>query len=440
VARSIASRSLLLALLALALAAAPAAAVPTITGEFTTPNIDTNNKIIEGPDGNIWLTLSEAGKDVAKVTPAGVVTPYNIEAVTPSGIAVGPEGRIWVTRNGGVVTFLPSNPEATKATTAVAEIGTAHSIVRGPDGNMWVATNGKVLRIQASDPTKVTPFPVAGLEPKDIDAAGSLLAVADASGEPRIVTLTTAGTVTEYKIPGGSQGVAGAPNGQIAFSQQAKTPEQVGLISPPTLLPLIETPGGIGDPFGATFASDGAYWFAMSGFDGLARLTPSGTLTQLNGFPKLSFPRQLAPGPGNTLWVTLDLIDKVGRVSGLEPPLTPPPPVTIPTTKIDKGPKGVVKTTKNKAKVSFKFSSSDPAAGFQCRVIALTPKGTGKKKAGSSKKPKIKLPAFKACKSPRSYKLKPGRYRFQVRAVNAAGADATPAKRSFEVVRVFPID
>lgn len=439
--RSTATRSLLLALCALALLAAPAVAAPVIDGEFTVPEIDTNDKIIEGPDGNIWVALSEAGKDVAKITPAGVVTSYDIKAITSSGIAVGPEKRIWISRNGGVTSFDPANPELTKDPTDIVDIGVIHSIALGPDGNMWVATEGKVLRIPPSDPSSFTVFPVANLSPRDIDAAGSLLVIADAGGEPRIVTMTTAGVPTPYKIPGGSQGVAGAANGTAGFSQQGNAPEQVGLLTPPTLLPLIETPGGGGDPFGAALGVDGAFWFAMSANDGVARLTTSGTLTLLNGFAKGSFPRQLAPGPGNTLWVTLDMIEKVGRVSGLEPPLPPPPPPpsTKPETKIGKGPKGVVKTTKNKAKVKFKFSSTDATASFQCRVIALTPKGTGKKKASGSKQAKIKLPAFKACKSPKTYKLKPGRYRFQVRAVNAVGPDPTPAKRTFKVVRVFPI-
>lgn len=353
--------------------------------------------------------------------------------MTPSGIAVGPENRIWITRNGAVITFDPANPEGTKQLTPVPEIGTVHSIVKGPDNNMWVATTGKVLQIQASDPTKVQPFLVPGLDPKDIDAAGSLLAVADGSaGNPRIVTLTTAGVQTEYKIPGGSQGVAGTAAGLIAFSQQGKVPEQVGLISPPTASPLIETPGGIGDPFGVALGSDEAFWFAMTGNDGVARLTQSGQLTLLNGFPKESFARQVAAGPGNTIWVTLARPEKssVGRISGLEPPVgpLPPPPASAPETRIKGGPKGKVTTKKKRVRVKFRFTSPSAGATFECRLVRVVKK---KPKAKASKAPK-----FKACKSPKTYRLGPGRYRFEVRAVLAGLVDKTPAKRSFRVVRV----
>ena len=47
-----------------------------------------------------------------------------------------------------------------------------------------------------------------------------------------------------------------------------------------------------------------------------------------------------------------------------------------------------------------------------------------------------KPPAFKACKSPKEYRLKPGKYTFEVRAVLGGVKDQTPAKRSFRVVRV----
>ncbi len=70
-------------------------------------------------------------------------------------------------------------------------------------------------------------------------------------------------------------------------------------------------------------------------------------------------------------------------------------------------------TTKSaKAKVKFKFSSSTPGATFKCKLD----KG-----------------AFKPCQSPKSYKVKPGKHVFTVEAVDAAGADATPATYRFKV-------
>jgi streptogramin lyase len=420
----------ILGLLLALIAAAPATAAPAITGEFPVPGLGTNNKIVQGPDGNMWVTLEGGPPDVARITPAGAVTPYDIGAVTASGIAVGPEGRLWVTRNGGVTSFAPGNPVGTKVETTIIDITGNHSIVFGHDGNLWVATFENLIRIPPANPAGFKKFPIAGLISRDIDVAGPLLVIADFGGK-RVLTATTADppATTEYKLPGESQGVAGAPSGLIGYSQPGHVPEQVGLISPPTLLTPIETPGG-GDPFGVALGSDNAFWFAMSANNGVARLSSTGQLTLLNGFAKESFPRQIASGPGNTLWVTLDMTDKVGRISGLEPPvttvLTPPLPKE-PRTRIDRAPGAKVTTTKKRARVRFRFSSPDAGSTFECRVRRLASKKTAK----ASKAPK-----FSACKSPKAYRLRPGRYRFEVRAVLAGRRDATPAKRGFRIVRV----
>ncbi len=84
-------RSLALGLLALAFIAAPAGAAPAVSGEFDVPGLGSNNKLVQGPDGNIWVTLDGVGRDVARITPAGVVTEFDLEAITPSGIAVAPK-------------------------------------------------------------------------------------------------------------------------------------------------------------------------------------------------------------------------------------------------------------------------------------------------------------------------------------------------------------
>ena len=55
------------------------------------------------------------------------------------------------------------------------------------------------------------------------------------------------------------------------------------------------------------------------------------------------------------------------------------------------------------------------------------------KKGKGKKTPK---PKFKGCKSPKKLSLKPGKYRFSVRAVLAGVADPSPATKAFKVVHV----
>jgi streptogramin lyase len=417
--------------------AAGAGAAPKVTGHFALAEgeIETNNKIVEGPEGNMWVTEHGAEKQLARVTPAGVTREFELgpEVEFPAGIAVGPDKNLWLTEEGAVVRVNPANPAEVKVF-AIAAVKAGASIVTGPDGNLWVATTGAVLRFSTANPEGAKAFNITGLAPKDIDVAGSVLAIADF--EPRIVTVNTNGTVSkETTIPGGSQGVAGGLNGQIGFSQQGTEPEQVGLLAPPAAPVLVNTPAS--DPFGVAFGSDDAYWTVLSAKDGVERVTAAGTASSVLGFPVGSMPRQIAAGPGNTMWVTLTNPGKVGEIgliSGLEPPTTPPPPTPTPLpitkrpqTRLGKGPKGAVKTTKAKALVKFSFSADAAGANFEC---ALT-KGKKTKKA----KLRFATARFHGCRSPRSYRVGAGAYRFKVRAVDAGGVDSTPAERRFRVLR-----
>jgi streptogramin lyase len=418
-------------LLVAVLGVAPAAAAPVVDGEFTIPGgIDGNNKIAAGPDGNVWLTLpAGATNDVAKIIPSGEVTEFDLEATNPLGITAGPDDLLWITRNGGVTRFSPADPVGTKDPIEVTEIVGNHAIVTGPDGNLWVATDSNLVKIPPDEPaTKKEVIPVAGLSPKDIDVAGSLLVVAD---QNRIATFTTGAVQNDYETPGelSTQGVAGSPAGQIAFTDPLATPQAVGLITPPNPAQITALSG---DPFGVTFGSDGAFWIAQTASHTLTRLTPENQTTTLTGFDAQLGPRQIAAGPGNTLWVTMEdfeskeIPEKVARVSGVEEPGVPIAG-TVPETRIVKGPKKRVKTKRKRARLRFVFNSPSKGAKFECALLKLK-----KRKKG---KPAPK-PRFKPCKSPKRYRLKPGRYRFLVRAVLNGVPDPTPAKRTFRVVRI----
>jgi hypothetical protein len=76
---------------------------------------------------------------------------------------------------------------------------------------------------------------------------------------------------------------------------------------------------------------------------------------------------------------------------------------------------------RKKHTAKFKFTASGHVTGFECALA--------RKKKG--KKPKL---SFRACGSPKAYKhLKGGKYTFEVRATNANGHDAVPAKKKFRI-------
>jgi hypothetical protein len=94
---------------------------------------------------------------------------------------------------------------------------------------------------------------------------------------------------------------------------------------------------------------------------------------------------------------------------------TPPPGTTeAPDTKITKA-----KINHRKRKATFNFTALGSATSFQCELKR------GRKKA-----------RFRSCRAPKIYrKLKPGTYRFEVRAVGSGGPDRTPATKRFVLAR-----
>jgi streptogramin lyase len=392
-------------------AASPAAADLALDGQFPVSALGANNQITTGPDGNIWVTL-ESGKDVARITPGGVVDEFDAPTINGAvGITAGPDGNLWVTHNGGVARFSPSDPNGASAF-AIAEIADPRAITVGPDGNLWTASGGQVIRIPPGNPAAKEAFGATGvISARWIASGGGYLWVADFGGDA-IVRIAPDGTGTFAESAQGTQGVAATPDGQVAYTMPAP-PQAFGILQPP-ISQTIGIPDT--DPFGVTFGPDGAFWVAQFATDDLGRFTPAGQYATLPLGPGTG-PRHLTAGPGGTLWVTLDSAEKVARISGVAAPTGPLDPGTgLPapvSTKITKKPKKVIRTKKKRAKVRMKFTGT-PGAKFQCQV---------------------KKTKWRKCKSPKTYRLKKGRYVIRVRAVLDGTRDSTPAKVRFRVVR-----
>ena len=190
-----------------------------------------------------------------------------------------------------------------------------------------------------------------------------------------------------------------------------------------------------GDPFGVALGSDGAYWFAMSAANNVQRLTADGKATPLSGFPEPGlaefFPRQIAAGPNNTLWVTMEIPGEDATRSPASAASNRRSSRSSPNRRrrrrgSTKARRRRSRTRRKRASVKFRFSSTTAGATFECALVKKPAK-----KARKAPKPK-----FKSCKSPKKLKLRPGRYRFSVRAVGGGVADPTPATRSFRVIHV----
>jgi alpha-tubulin suppressor-like RCC1 family protein len=82
-----------------------------------------------------------------------------------------------------------------------------------------------------------------------------------------------------------------------------------------------------------------------------------------------------------------------------------------------------------KKRARFTFTAPGAITGYECKLIR--PKKPHKR---ARKAKKRMPPKFSACAAPHLYKnLRPGKYRFEVRAVDILGADAHPAVRKFTI-------
>jgi streptogramin lyase len=317
----------LISALSLALVAgARAQAAPVVDGEFGLTS--DAHRLAAGPDGSMWATLTDPAGSVARIAPNGAVTYPNVPTLNAAtAITAGPAGRMWVTLPNDVGSFDPADPEGTATTFPAIGVGGGNSsLTVGPDGNLWAANGDQVFRIAPGG--TVDPFTVTGGSARGIVSSGGLLWVAD-FGTQAIVSVTTTGTTTSYPIGGGPQGIAAGPDGQVGFTNPTP-PHRVGrLVAGGS--PLQTETAPTADPFGMTYGSDGAYWFAQPVTNNLGRLTADGEYSQLGGLSPDSNPRYVAAGPSNTIWVALHESGgvggkKVARVSGLEPPVAPGAP------------------------------------------------------------------------------------------------------------------
>lgn len=120
----------------------------------------------------------------------------------------------------------------------------------------------------------------------------------------------------------------------------------------------------------------------------------------------------LAPGGLELPAVTPPKIE-LSYTAPSSPPVIPAP-ATGPNTILTSHPAKKVKTAKNRVKVKFSFSSPTAGATFKC---------------------KLDKASFAPCASPKTYKVKPGKHKFSVEAINGGVSDPSPASFSFKVTK-----
>jgi len=274
--------------------------------------------ITAGPDGNLWF-VEYAGNKVAKITPQGVITEYalNTTAAGPQEITVGPDGALWFTMNSvskiGRIT--------TTGTLSEYSLPTAtgpYAIASGPSGSnvlyVTAVTSNQILVIKTDGSVQATnTIPTAASSPKGITYANGAAWFTENLGNKlgRLVTASassTTYTLSEIALPSSNNydssraplGIATGPADTVWYVGAGNT----------------STGGSSGSRIGQ-MSKDGA-------IVGEYLLTPAGAIS-------------VTQGPDGNMWVTFGSSNKVGKViTGQVPVMTTAPAIT-PNTGVQAG-------------------------------------------------------------------------------------------------------
>ena len=479
----------LIAIVFLVVAASPAiAAEPALDGEWKLPTVtDDPGRLKLGPDGNVWVVI---GNKIGRLNADQSITEFPLPK-TPVDLTVGPSAtggandRLWLSYNGGVIEFDPANPAA-PVDHVVTEITTAQDIELGPDNMLYVvdsdAASGGIVEVNPDNGQFSDEVIEANADGRGITAGsdGRMWWVGFNSTLVYATKTDESMATTSWDLDGNYHDIAAGPAGQLAFGDAAG--QKLGRITTEGATEF--RPSGV-DPTGVVFGNDGAYWFAQTFSDNLARMTPEGEVTTPISWPADSRPRRIAKGPGDTLFVSLedgaDTNPRIARVTGVDapdppvqnpppPPPPPPPPgdITAPFFSSVGLTRSVFAVGTRRTAVAaqrrrvrrgttLRFTLSEAATVR----IAVQRRRTGRRRAGTCVKPTARLRRRGARKCARWVKalptlrragtaglskvrftgrvrrrtLRPGRYRFRMTATDAA-ANRSPARtKRFRIVR-----
>jgi virginiamycin B lyase len=264
----------------------------------------------------------------AQLTTDGHPTEYDLPHPNsgPTTIAIAPDGSIWFTEGAGnrIGKIEPDG-------TGLKEFDLPHPgsqpriIALGADKNMWFSEHlgNRIGRITPAGNVAEFDIPTPASQPRAIalSSDGNIWFGEFKGG--KIGRVTPSGVVTEFPIPtpdSGPRALSAGPDGNVWFSEFNTA--KIGRITPDgkiTEFKLSRPDIGPGD---ITAGVDGNLWFLeldgrmddrMVDGNRVARITPSGVVTEFVIPTPHSGPINIAVGPDKNIWFTGR--DKLGRVT-----------------------------------------------------------------------------------------------------------------------------
>jgi len=279
--------------------------------------------ITPGPDGNLWLAVwtRSRGNEIAKLTPAGMMTVYPLPAPANDELQVGglvpldfitsgPDGNIWMPDFWRMDEITTAGAVTTYPIPHLTTYG-PRSITTGPDGNLWYTetdNNHDVLgRITTSG--VVTEWNLAPYDsPVDVTAGpdGNLWVLQDDS----ITKVAPSGAIlAEYSLPTSDcypSAITVGPDGNLWFTETDCNAigriTMQGAISEFPIPTRLAPPVTSTMPTGITRGPDGDLWFTENRADQIGCITPSGVITDYSLPEGTTSPQGITALPDGTLW------------------------------------------------------------------------------------------------------------------------------------------
>jgi virginiamycin B lyase len=247
--------------------------------------------------------------------------PYDSGNLTPTAIAAGRAGLLWVSEGANIEGDFYSSAVIGIAISGARKAAYYYSgpngqgsgfsdLVEGPDGALWITDefNEQIVRMSAQG--AFTGFVLQNISAplRICNGPDKALWFTVDSDPPDIGRITTGGRIKLFSIGGSANdfatGIVSGSDGALWFTQP--NPGEIGRIG--LNGKVTEYSKGItagSQPYAIASGPDGALWFTERAGGRIGRITTSGKVTEYsNGMTPTEEPMDVAAGPDGAMWFT----------------------------------------------------------------------------------------------------------------------------------------
>jgi virginiamycin B lyase len=266
-----------------------------------------------------WTTLVHSGQ-VARLPAAGPVEIHGLgnPACRPSQPAIGPDGALWVTRNGDDRIDRIAG-DGTRRSFAVPDGAGPYGLTAGPDGALWFTAIGAeaIGRLDLDGNVSMTALPDGGGMPAMITPGpdGALWFTLNRVGA--IGRIDAARSITPHRLPDPACGPVGITADTAAIWFVEINAGRVGRMTPAGDLQEFDLPDRSARPHAITSDRAGGCWLTLWSAHAVARISERGEITELHAFHECDEPHGVAMAADDSVLVALES----GDIARLHPGL-----------------------------------------------------------------------------------------------------------------------